>query len=147
MKFLIINGPNLNNLSQRDPAIYGTSSLQEIEERIAACAQELGVQVIFFQSNSEGAIIDFLQASAPGSDGIIINPAALTHYGISLREAIVDISLPCIEVHLSNIHARELWRRGSVIAPVTMGQISGLGWRGYLAALNFLAAHIKEERA
>jgi 3-dehydroquinate dehydratase-2 len=100
----------------------------------------LAVKVLSFQSNSEGALIDFIQAEAPKADAIIINPGALTHYGLSLRDALVDSALPVIEVHLSNIYAREEWRHKSVIAPIARGQISGLGWRGYIAALEILAA-------
>ena len=144
MRVLVINGPNLNMLGQRDPAVYGSTSLADIEEMIRHRAQELGADVEFFQSNSEGSIIDFLQARAPAANGVIINPGALTHYGLSLREAIVDTGLSVVEVHLSNIYARERWRHRSVVAPVSLGQISGLGWRGYLAALEFLTATFDE---
>ena len=139
MKILVINGPNLNMLGQRDPAVYGSTSLADIETSVRGRAQELGIEVAFFQSNSEGSIIDFLQASAPSAGGIIINPGALTHYGLSLRDALVDTGLPVVEVHISNIHVREQWRRRSVVAAVSTGQISGLGWRGYVSALEFLA--------
>ncbi|GBD10676.1 3-dehydroquinate dehydratase [bacterium HR23] len=144
-RILVIHGPNLNRLGARDPAIYGTLTLQDIQERLAEKAQELGVELLFFQSNSEGAIIDFLQEHAPHAQGIVINPGALTHYGLSLRDALADTRLPIVEVHLSNIHAREEWRSKSVIAPLAVGQICGLGWRGYLYALDFLAVHIREE--
>lgn len=145
MKILIIHGPNLNMLGRRDTAIYGTMSLGQINSLLEKRAQELGVEIATFQSNSEGTIIDFLQSQS--ADGIIINPGALTHYGLSLRDALADAALPTIEVHLSNIYAREEWRRSSVIAPVARGQISGLGWRGYIAALEVLAEIIKEEKA
>ena len=144
MRLLVINGPNLNMLGRRDPAVYGSMSLHDIEEAVSRRAQELGVDVTFFQSNGEGAIIDYLQAQAPTANGVIINPGALTHYGLTLREALVDTGLPVVEVHLSNIYAREEWRHRSVVAPVSVGQISGLGWRGYVAALDFLAARINE---
>ena len=142
-RFLVINGPNLNALGSRDVAIYGSVTLAEIEARISAKATELGVEVDFFQSNSEGAIVDYIQSNP--AQGIIINPGALTHYGYSLRDALDDSHLPIVEVHLSNIHAREEWRRHSVVADMALGQVSGLGWRGYLAALEYLAALIKEE--
>ncbi|MCS7206674.1 MAG: type II 3-dehydroquinate dehydratase [Dehalococcoidia bacterium] len=144
-RILVINGPNLNRLGARDPALYGTLTLQDIQERLQERAQELGVELLFFQSNAEGALVDFVQEHASRAQGIIINPGALTHYGYSLRDALADARLPIVEVHLSHIHAREEWRSKSVIAPIAVGQVSGLGWRGYLYALDFLSAHIKEE--
>ena len=144
MRILVINGPNLNWLGRRDPAVYGSMSLKDIETNVAERARELSVDVDFFQSNSEGAIIDHLQSQASSANGIIINPGALTHYGLSLREALVDTALPIVEVHLSNIYARERWRHRSLVAPVARGQISGLGWQGYIAALEYLAATISE---
>ena len=144
MRILVINGPNLNMLGQRDPATYGPMALADIEEMVRHRAQELGTDVGFFQSNGEGSIIDFLQSQAPFANGIIINPGALTHYGLSLREALADTGIPVVEVHLSNIYARERWRHRSVVAPVARGQITGLGWRGYVAALEFLVATINE---
>ena len=145
MKILIIHGPNLNLLGKREETIYGKKSLAEINRLIEKQARELGVEVAFFQSNSEGAIIDFIQAQAHQAEGIIVNPGALTHYGLSLRDALSDADLPTIEVHLSNIYAREEWRSKSVIAPVVRGQISGLGWRGYVSALRALAGDLKGE--
>ncbi|MFN3974349.1 MAG: type II 3-dehydroquinate dehydratase [Dehalococcoidia bacterium] len=144
-RILVINGPNLNRLGARDPALYGILSLQDIQERLEERAQELGVELRFFQSNWEGALIDFLQEHATQAQGIIINPGALTHYGYSLRDALADARLPIVEVHLSNIYAREEWRSRSVITPIAVGQVAGLGWRGYLYALDFLASHIREE--
>ena len=144
MRVLVINGPNLNMLGQRDSAVYGSTSLADIEEMVRHRAQKLGTDVEFFQSNSEGSIIDFLQSRASAANGVIINPGALTHYGLSLREALVDTGLSVVEVHLSNIYAREMWRHRSVVAPVAIGQITGLGWRGYLAALEFLKATFDE---
>jgi 3-dehydroquinate dehydratase-2 len=145
MKILIIHGPNLNMLGRRNTAIYGTMSLDQINSLLDKKARELSVEITTFQSNSEGALIDFLQSQS--ADGIIINPGALTHYGLSLRDALADAALPTIEVHLSNIYAREEWRQKSVIAPVAHGQISGLGWRGYIAALEVLVEIIREEKA
>jgi len=138
MKYLIINGPNLNLLGKRDNVIYGNKTLNEINERLKEQGDNLNVELLTFQSNSEGEIIDFVQKNAPQSDGIIINPGALTHYGLSLRDALFDTKLPIIEVHISNIYTREDWRAQSVIAPIARGQISGLGWRGYIAALQIM---------
>jgi 3-dehydroquinate dehydratase-2 len=140
-----MHGPNLNLLGQRETAIYGKKTLEEINDLVRGRARELGVEVSTLQSNHEGALIDFLQDQAPGASGIIINPGALTHYGLSLLDALVDTGLPVVEVHLSNIYAREEWRAISVIAPIARGQISGLGWRGYVAALEVLAAELQEE--
>ncbi|MDO8671295.1 MAG: type II 3-dehydroquinate dehydratase [Dehalococcoidia bacterium] len=140
MRVLVMNGPNLNLLGKRDPSVYGTKTLQDINTAIQIRAQELGVDVAFSQSNSEGTLIDFIQAEAPNAGAIIVNPGALTHYGLSLRDALEDTGLPVLEVHLSNIYAREDWRANSVIAPVARGQICGFGWHGYIAALEILAA-------
>ncbi len=145
MKILIIHGPNLNLLGKREREIYGDKTLKEIISLLERQAKEMGVEITNFQSNSEGALIDFIQVESPKANGIIINPGALTHYGLSLREALADTNLPLIEVHLSNIYAREEFRQTSVIAPIAKGQISGLGWRGYLAALRTLVAELKGE--
>jgi 3-dehydroquinate dehydratase-2 len=144
MRFLLVNGPNLNTLGKRRPEIYGSLTLQEIEERVAQRGVELGIDVRAFQSNHEGAIIDFIQAEAEEAKAIIINPGALTHYGLSLRDALEACGLPFIEVHLSNIHAREPFRRRSVMADIAQGQIAGQGWRGYILALEALAALVGE---
>lgn len=144
MRFLVVHGPNLNRLGQREPDIYGEKTLAEIDDLLQKRGRELGVEINTFQSNSEGAIIDFIQGHAGQANGLIINPGALTHYGLSLRDALVDSALPTIEVHLSNIYAREKWRAHSVIAPIAKGQISGLGWRGYIAALEIMVAQCKE---
>jgi len=140
MKILVIHGPNLNMLGSRQVAVYGDKTLDEIDSLLQKRARELGVELETFQSNHEGALVDFIQEHSPEAAGIIINPAALTHYGLSLRDALADTSLPVIEVHLSNIHAREEFRQQSVIAPIAQGQISGLGWRGYIAALEIIVA-------
>jgi 3-dehydroquinate dehydratase-2 len=142
---LVINGPNLNIIERRPAKHYGSRTLADIEKAIEARARELGVEVQFFQSNHEGAIIDYIQENAPRAHGIIINPAALTHSSIALRDVLETVTMPTIEVHLSNIHAREEIRRISVTAPVVTAQISGLGWRGYLAALDYLATILKEK--
>ncbi len=133
-------------LGKRDPAIYGDKTLPEIESLVKKKAEELGAEVLTFQSNSEGSLIDFIQAESPQAAGIIINPGALTHYGLSLRDALDDASLPVIEVHLSNIHAREEWRHKSVITPIALAQISGRGWQGYIDALDILVAELKEKK-
>jgi 3-dehydroquinate dehydratase-2 len=143
MKILVINGPNLNMLGKRDKAVYGEKTLAEVDSMLRKQGEDLAVEVMAFQSNSEGALIDFIQEQSDSANGIIINPGALTHYGLSLRDALADTKLPIIEVHLSNIYAREEWRAKSVIAPIAKGQISGLGWRGYIAALQILASELK----
>ena len=140
MTLLVVNGPNLNLLGQRDPAFYGTTTLPEIEERVRRRAQELGVAVDFFQANGEGQIIDYLQQHAPGSQGIIINPGGYTHYSLALRDTLDNLRVPIVEVHISNIYGREEFRRHSVTAEVAGGIIAGLGWRGYIAALEYLVA-------
>ena len=143
MKILIVHGPNLNLLGKREKEIYGDKTLDEVNSLLQQQAKELGVEIISFQSSSEGTLIDFIQAESPTAEGIIINPGALTHYGLSLRDALGDTNLPVIEVHLSNIYAREEFRQRSVIAPIAKGQISGLGWRGYIAALRTLVAELR----
>lgn len=143
MKVLIVNGPNLNNLGRRDPEQYGGITLLQIESRLREKAELSGVVLDFYQSNHEGSIVDFLQESTADIDGIVINAGALTHYGLSLRDALADASLPMVEVHISNIHAREEFRNHSVLAEIAIGQIVGLGWRGYIYALDFLATHLK----
>ena len=143
MKILIINGPNLNMLGKRDKATYGRKTLAEIDSLVKKQGEKLDAEITSFQSNSEGALVDFIQQQSSSADGIIINPGALTHYGFSLRDALADSGLPIIEVHLSNIYAREEWRAKSVIAPIAKGQISGLGWQGYIVALQALVAELK----
>ena len=144
MKILVIHGPNLNTLGTREPEVYGRTTLEAINLLLQDTARDLGVDIATFQSNSEGTLIDFIQENSPGADGILINPGALTHYGLSLRDALVASGLPSIEVHLSNIYAREPFRRRSVIAPVAVGQISGLGTRSYIQGLHALASIIAE---
>ena len=144
---LVLHGPNLNALGRRDRHHYGTLTLDEINRRIEERAAALGVEVECFQSNHEGALIDFLQERAGGIDGVVINAGALTHYGLSLKDALTDSGVPVVEVHLSNIHARESWRRHSVLSDTVRGQIAGLGWRGYTAALEALAGILGDEAA
>jgi 3-dehydroquinate dehydratase-2 len=144
MRILIIHGPNLNQLGQRDTEFYGTKTLEEIDALLGDEARALGIDIATFQSNSEGDLINLIQKEAPEAHGIIVNPGALTHYGLSLRDALADIGIPVIEVHLSNIYAREDFRRNSVIAPVAKGQISGLGWRSYVIALRAMADELRE---
>lgn len=146
MRLLVINGPNLNLLGTREPAHYGVKTLDEILEALREAARDLDVELDAFQSNHEGAIIDYLQANAPDAGGVIVNAGALTHYGLALRDALIDSRLPIIEVHLSNIHAREEFRRRSVIADVAVGQIAGLGWKGYLYALEYFAEEFRNRR-
>ncbi len=147
MTYIVINGPNLNALGRRDPTQYGRMTLAQIEDRIRERAAQLGVEVAFFQSNYEGALIDHLQQHGPTAQGVIINPGAFTHYSLALRDALADLSTPIVEVHLSNIHAREEFRRRSVTAEVARGLISGLGWHGYLLALEHLVRLSKGELA
>lgn len=146
MRILLIHGPNLNMLGKRDPDIYGDHTLAQIVALVAKRAQELGALVFSFQSNHEGSLIDFIQTESPKASAIIINPGALTHYGYSLRDALADSMLPVIEVHLSDIHARESWRSKSVIKDVAIEQISGKGWKGYIEALEMLVNRAKEVR-
>lgn len=138
--FLVINGPNLNRLGRRDPKLYGSTTLADVEKALTRRAGELGAAVTFFQSNHEGAIVDFIQGNAGAASGVIINAGALTQVGYSILDALLDSGLPVVEVHISNIHAREEFRRHSVIAPYAKGQVAGLGWRGYLFALEYLAS-------
>ena len=144
MKILVVHGPNLNMLGSRKPEIYGTKTLAEINSLLQKRADELDVAIEIFQSNHEGYLIDFIQKRAKKAAGIIINPGALTHYGLSLRDALEDSSLPVIEVHLSDIQHREEFRKVSVIAPIARKQISGQGWQGYIAALEILVKLAKE---
>ncbi|MEE9441829.1 MAG: type II 3-dehydroquinate dehydratase [candidate division Zixibacteria bacterium] len=136
-RILFINGPNLNMLGVREPDIYGTQTLNEIIEKAKAGAAEMGFEIEPYQSNHEGALIDFIQDNYQNSDGIIINPGALTHYGYSLRDCLAATGLTIIEVHISDIQKREEWRKKSVVSDICAEVISGLGSEGYFKALEF----------
>ena len=142
-KIGLLNGPNLDRLGKREPEVYGSVSLAEIEEKMKVKATACDCEVDAFQSNHEGSIVDFIQESTPSADGVAINPGALTHYGVSLRDALQDSKLPFVEVHISNIHAREEFRHRSVLVDIAAGQIAGLGLNGYLYALDYLAGILK----
>ena len=145
---LLINGPNLNMLGKREPELYGSTTLVEIEQRLSevGSSAQPSIAIETIQSNYEGALIDAIQTTGRASDGIIINPGAFTHYSIALRDALALCSCPIIEVHLTNIHAREEFRHRSVVAPVVIGQIAGLGPDGYRLALDFLIRRSTETR-
>lgn len=134
-RILVLHGPNLNLLGTREPEIYGYTTLDDINAMIASRAAEAGIETAFYQSNHEGDLVDAIQQANHKFDFIIFNAAAFTHYSIAIRDAIAAIDVPVIEVHLSNIHQREEFRHTSVLAPVAMGQICGLGAESYLAAL------------
>ena len=138
MRILLINGPNLNTLGTREPEVYGSLTLDDIVARVSERAKELGSEIRAFQSNHEGAIIDYIQQESASADAIIINGGALTHYGLSLRDAIAGAGIPTIEVHISNIYAREPFRHRSLTGAVCRGVITGLGWYGYILALEAL---------
>ena len=142
---LILHGPNLNLLGSREPEIYGHLTLAEIDQRLHDAALEMGLEVRSYQSNHEGDLIDTLQASLEWASGVIFNPGGYTHTSVALRDAVAGIELPVIEVHLSNVDAREGFRRDSLIAPVCLGRITGFGWRSYLLGLMALAEMLKEE--
>ncbi|GHT36824.1 3-dehydroquinate dehydratase [Endomicrobiia bacterium] len=141
-KVLVINGPNINMLGVREPEIYGNITLKGIENELSSLAKELKVEIDFFQSNHEGVIVDKIQNSLNDIVGIIINPAAFTHTSVAIRDAFVAISVPIIEVHISNIYAREEFRHKSYIAAIAVGQITGLGIDGYLFALRKIVSLI-----
>ncbi len=145
MKLLLLQGVNLNTLGTRQPEIYGSMTLEEINARAKEHAKGLGVELVAYQTNIEGELVNFIQREASGADGILINPGAWTHYSIALRDALAGAGKPFVEVHLSNVYAREPFRQRSVLSSIAKGVVSGLGWRGYVAALDALVGILQEE--
>ncbi|RYE41995.1 MAG: 3-dehydroquinate dehydratase [Hyphomicrobiales bacterium] len=143
MKLLVLNGPNLNLFGRREPHIYGTTTLQEINDRLSSLAAELGIDLEIMQSNHEGALIDFLHKHIDSAQGALVNPAGLTQHGVPLHDAIKAMPFPVIEVHMSNIAAREPWRAHSIISPAVKGTVQGLGPHSYLTALRGLHDIVK----
>lgn len=143
-KILVLHGPNINMLGRREPEIYGRTTLDEINAELGREADERGVELRIVQSNYEGALVDALQRALTWADGVLINPAAYTHTSVALRDAVVAVGLPTVEIHLSNVYAREPFRHKSLIAPVCVGQISGFGWRSYLIAFTALLDYLSD---
>lgn len=144
IRVLVLHGPNLNLLGVREPEVYGSVAFDDLNRRIKERAQELAMEARIIQSNSEGELIDAIHDAMSWSDGIIINPGALTHYSYAIRDALAAVRLPAIEVHVSNVHAREEWRRQSVVAPIVTGQIVGLGGHVYTLALEAMKTLVEE---
>ena len=147
MKFLILHGPNLNLFGRREPHIYGTTTLAQINERLQLLAGELDVELVIHQSNHEGVLVDHFHQHIDTVDGALLNPAGLTQHGVSLHDAIKAMPCPVLEVHMSNIAAREPWRDHSIIAPAVKATIQGLGWRSYTAGLRALVETVRETKA
>ena len=143
MRILVLHGPNLNLLGKREPEIYGHQTLADIDARLSVCAVGLGVEVDCFQSNHEGELIDRIQGAMGSASGILINPGGLTHTSVALRDALVASRLPVVEVHLSNVYARESFRQHSYVSPIALGVISGLGAPGYALGLEALVGHLE----
>ncbi len=141
---LVLHGPNLNLLGQREPEVYGRLTLAEIDQRLITAGKELSLEVHSFQANSEGALIDKLHEAQTWAAGVVFNPGGYTHTSVALRDAVSGIGLPVIEVHLSNIHRREEFRRRSMIAPACLGSIAGFGWRSYWLGLLALNSHLNQ---
>jgi len=144
LKILLIHGPNLNLLGKREPQHYGTMTIDDINAKMAGIAEENNAELRVFQSNGEGELIDAIHDAANWASGIVINPGAYGHYSYALRDALAAVNLPAVEVHLSNIHAREAFRHTSVISPVVLGCITGLGWRSYECGFRALAGILRD---
>jgi len=145
MRIAIVHGPNLRLLGRREPAVYGTDTLEDVERAVQALASQLGTEVEFFQSNHEGAILDFVEEAAARVDGFVVNPGALTHTSVALRDALLGVELPFVEVHLSNTAAREPFRRHSYLADVAVGVVYGFGVQSYLLGLRGLVSRIEKK--
>jgi 3-dehydroquinate dehydratase-2 len=145
MKILVLHGPNLNLFGRREPHIYGSTTLAEINEKLQGLARELKAELVVLQSNHEGALVDLFHKHIDDADGAILNPGALTQYGVSLHDCIKAMPFPVIEVHLSNLHTREEWRHRSIISSAVKGTVQGFGWRSYMAALR-LAVELAQEK-
>ncbi|MGH7641479.1 MAG: type II 3-dehydroquinate dehydratase [Candidatus Dormibacteria bacterium] len=147
MRILVLHGPNLNLLGSREPEIYGSATLEEINAAIANRGAELGVEVHAEQSNSEGELVDAVQSARGSADGIVINPAAYSHSSIAIRDALLAVGLPTVEIHLSNPSAREEFRHVDLVAGACLGTVAGFGQRGYLVALEQLVSHLRDREA
>ena len=145
MKILVLQGPNINMLGRRKAVHYGRVTMDEIHARLEQKAEELGCEIACFQSNCEGALVEKVQEMRDSVDGVLINPAGLTTTSVSLRDALEDAALPLVEIHLSNIHAREAWRRHSLFSEIALGIIAGFRWRGYVAGLEMLVGMLREQ--
>ena len=146
MRLLVLHGPNLNLLGTREPGVYGAETLADIEVRLRQVAQDVGAEVEFFQTNGEGALVEAVQAARERFEGVVINPAAYTHTSVALRDAFLAVGIPFVEVHLSNVHAREPFRRRSFLADVAVGTVCGFGPASYELGLRGLAAHLSRLR-
>ena len=146
VKIGVVHGPNLNLLGKREPEVYGRHTLAEIDQELAAAAEGLGVGLKTFQSNVEGELVNFIQRAAAEVSGFVVNAGAYTHTSVAMRDALVAVGRPFVEVHLSNVHAREAFRRRSLLAPKAVGAIMGFGVESYILGLNGLVSHLRRER-